>query len=139
MTHPLSKCWLVATLTDTMLSPVLLHDCRATTAPTLARRLPKPPHPCDPAHPRRSAVPPPPLLQTVQTLLEGETGLLKITKKFNHRLHETVVRLYTTSGGTAKASGARGACAAPPEAWNVYALGRGRRLCMLFELRVLAT
>lgn len=40
--------------------------------------------------------------QTVQTLLEGETGLLKITKKFNHRLHETVVRLYTTSGGTAK-------------------------------------
>ncbi len=48
------------------------------------------------------------LLQTVQTLLEGETGLLKITKKFNHRLHETVVRLYTTSGGTAKARGDRG-------------------------------
>ncbi|KAL4431141.1 hypothetical protein ABPG75_006397 [Micractinium tetrahymenae] len=40
--------------------------------------------------------------QTVQTLLEGKTGLLKITKKFNHRLHQTVVRLYATSGGTAK-------------------------------------
>lgn len=49
-------------------------------------------------------------LQTVQTLLEGRTGKLKITKKFNHRLHETVVRLYTTSGGTAKASSGRTAC-----------------------------
>lgn len=40
--------------------------------------------------------------QTVQTALEGKTGLVKITNKYNAHLKEQVVRLYTTSDGTAK-------------------------------------
>jgi len=42
--------------------------------------------------------------QTVQTLLSGKNGTLKITKKPRHGV--PVVRLYTTSGGNAKVTAA---------------------------------
>lgn len=41
------------------------------------------------------------IFQVVNTLLEGDEGRLKITKKLNDH-HEEEVRLYTTSGGGAK-------------------------------------